>query len=446
MKRRTLCDWLAHIQSQHWRSVDMQLDRIARVWRNLGGQRSGRVISVAGTNGKGSCVAMLQAVLRAAGLTTGSYTSPHLVRYNERVRVNGRAVDDAALCAAFAEIERARAGIPLTYFEFGTLCALRVFQQRRVEVSLLEVGMGGRLDAVNLLDNDIALLTSIGIDHAQWLGNDREHIGAEKAGIMKEGALAVCADPRPPSSIARIAAEQQCALLQHGVDYHLEARADGIEWRSEHPAVAPWSRISCLRAPLGGAGQAHNLGGVVTTLALARARFGIDISEQHLRDGLASTRLAARCQVIAAANANAPDIVLDVAHNIDSAAALAAFLAQRPTAGITHGVFGALADKPVAAIANALDGVIDRWYPASLAGERGQSADELKAQLPATAAATASVYDSPLAAYHAAVNAAGARDRIVVFGSFHTAGDILAHLANTRDPRSLVGEPYDPSS
>ena len=430
---RTLPEWLAHIQSLHWRSIDMQLGRIARVWENLAGRRSALVISVAGTNGKGSCVAMLEAALRETGLKTGSYTSPHLVRYNERVRVDGRAADDATLCAAFADIERARDGIRLTYFEFGTLCALLIFQRRRVDVSILEVGMGGRLDAVNLIDNDIALITSIGIDHAQWLGRDRARIAAEKAGILKPNALAVCAEPRPPACIARIAAEQHCELLQNGVDYQIEQRDDGLLWQSRHPAVASaWRRIARLQSPLSGAQQLNNLGGVVAVLALARARIGggIVLSEKNLRDGLANTRLQARCQVIAGDD-NSPEVILDVAHNPDSAAGLADFLAWHThgATGTTHGVFAALADKPAAAIVKTLDGAIDRWYLATLAGERGQTADALKAQLTATAAtATATTHDSPLAAYLSAIAAAAAHDRVVVFGSFYTVGDIITHF------------------
>ena len=421
----TLADWSEHIQTRHWRSIDLTLERVAAVWENLGGRVSGLVIAVAGTNGKGSCVAMLEAVLGNAGLCVGCYTSPHLVRYNERVRVGGRAADDAALCAAFAEIEAARGGIPLTYFEFGTLCALRIFQRRRVDVSLLEVGMGGRQDAVNLVDNDVALITDIGIDHAQWLGANREAIATEKAGILKKNALAVCADPAPPSAIARIAAERHCALLQSGTDYQVERSGAGIRWHSAHPALSQWSPVTELRQPFGGARQLSNLGGVVATLALTSGRTGV--SEANLRAGLEHARLPARCQVIA----GAPEIVLDVAHNHDSAAHLAAFLGQRKTAdhGKTCGVLGMLADKPVADILSAMHGVIDRWHLATLTGERGQSAAALKKQLvKAGSASPAACYDSPLAAYLGALAEAEDRDRVVIFGSFHTVGDIIAHF------------------
>ena len=440
---RTLEDWLGYIQTRHWRSIDLQLERIARVWERLEGRCGGLVITVAGTNGKGSCVAMLDSVLREAGLKTGSYTSPHLIRYNERIRINGRAVDDATLCAAFGEIDQARDEIPLTYFEFGTLCALLIFQRQRVEVSILEAGMGGRLDAVNLIDNDIALITSIGIDHAQWLGADRESIAAEKAGILKNNAIGVCTDPRPPQSIARIAAGRNCRLLQSGLDYRVEERDGGICWSSDHPAIAPhWRQVTGLRQPLGGAQQMHNLGGVVAVLALAG---NTGVTEKNLVDGLANTRLMARCQVIG----GVPEIILDVAHNLDSAADLAAFLRRRGVsgktgagktgagktgAGKTRGVFGMLADKPVAEIISALDGVIDHWYLATLTGERGQTAQNLKDQLAVAGCVSPAVTcDSPVAACLSAMTDAEACDRVVIFGSFYTVGDILAHFEHDRD-------------
>ena len=433
--RYSLDDWLVHIQSQHWRSVDLSLDRVAEVWRRLSLDYGddGVVIAVAGTNGKGSCVAMLDAVFRAAGYRVGAYTSPHLVRFNERILVDGLAVADADLCAAFLEIEGARRKgkkkIPLTYFEFGTLCALLIFRQTEVAVSVLEAGMGGRLDAVNIVANDLALITSIGVDHAAWLGENREQIGAEKAGILKRGAVAVCSDAAPPTCIARIAAERDCAMLQSGADYEIADADDGLRWRSNHAAIGDqWRCISGLRAPLFGNAQMHNLGGVVATVAVLSAR--LDVTPKHLRDGLADTKLAARCQVIS----SAPEVVLDVAHNADSARDLAAFLATRKLicGGVTHGVFGVLADKPVGEIAAVMSGEIDRWYVATLAGERGQNADEVAQALTETLPKSSSVsrHESPAVAWQAASAAAKSADRIVVFGSFYTVGDIIKILAN----------------
>ena len=325
--------------------------------------------------------------------------------------------------------------IPLTYFEFGTLCALLIFRRAEVAISVLEAGMGGRLDAVNIVANDLALITSIGVDHAAWLGENREQIGAEKAGILKRGAVAVCSDAAPPSCIARIAAERDCALLQSGADYEIAAHDDGLRWRSNHAAIGDeWRCISGLRAPLFGNAQMHNLGGVVATVAALSAR--LDVTPKHLRDGLADTKLAARCQVIA----SAPEVVLDVAHNADSARDLAAFLATRKLVdgGVTHGVFGVLADKPVGEIAAIMGGEIDCWYVATLAGERGQNADEvaqaLTETLPKSSPQSVNVsrHESPAAAWQAASATAKSADRIVVFGSFYTVGDIIEILANWR--------------
>ncbi len=441
-----LSDWLAHIQRQHWRSVDLSLERIAQVWKNLAGKRSDFVIAVAGTNGKGSCVAMLAAALQDAGLKVGSYTSPHLLAYNERIRINGRAADDAALCQAFVEIEHARKAIPLTYFEFGTLCALLVFQRQQVEACILETGMGGRLDAVNLIRNDIALITSIGLDHTQWLGDSRERIAAEKAGILKPNALAVCAEPNPPSSIAATAAERRCVLLQNGAHYQVEAADDRLlSWRSRHPALArQWRCVENLTPPFFGAPapQRDNLAGVVATLALTHAQTGV--TEQNVRNGLRKCKLKGRCQVFTSngsGNGNGrPEIIVDVAHNPASAAVLADFLAQRAVRGKTVGVFGSLTDKASADIIAAMRCVIDRWYFATLANG-GHTAETLRAQLvrlggsaAAPAPAVAACDTSPLAAYCSAVAAARAHDRVVIFGSFYMVGAILAHLEQPAEP------------
>lgn len=422
-----LTDWLDYIQKQHLRSIDLTLERIAQVWKNLHGTRSDLLIAVAGTNGKGSSVAMLSAVLQQTGNKIGSYTSPHIVRYNERICINGQPTTDAVLCRAFVAIEQARNRIPLTYFEFGTLCALLVFAEQQVDVSIMEVGMGGRLDAVNLLDNDLALITSIGIDHTQWLGNSRARIAREKAGIVKKNALAVCTDPNPPQCIADMAAQRGCTLLQNCRDYHLAATANSLTWHSQHPAIAPdWQRLTKLQSPFSGAQQHDNLGGVVATLALTQSQTGV--TEKNLTDGLKQSQLVGRCQVVS----GSPEIVLDVAHNHDSTLALAAFLASR-NAQKTHGVLGVMAHKSITDIITAMDEVIDYWYLATLAN-CGYTAQSLKQQITKLGiSAPASCYESPVDAYLSSVSVAKAEDRVVIFGSFYTVGAIITHLNRTGD-------------
>lgn len=439
MSGDSLNNWLHHIQRQHFRSVDLTLERAAEVWRRLGGGEGrppGRrlCIAVAGSNGKGSCVAMLDAALRAAGLTVGAYTSPHLTRYNERVCIDGRAADDAELCDAFAEVERARRGkrggdtIPLTYFEFGTLCALLIFRRRAVDAAVLEVGMGGRLDAVNLVQNDIALITSIGIDHAGWLGDTREKIAAEKAGIIKRNALAVCGDAKPPPAIARTAARENCRLLQSGADYQATPIDGGgkIHWQSEHAAVPDDWRDLRLPVPFAGAKQADNLGGVTAVLAATSTR--TEVTPAHLAAGLTRARLAGRCQVLPARRGR-PEVILDVAHNADAVRVLADFVRTRRAANAgarVHAVCGLLADKPAAEIFGLMRPLVARWYLAGIDGERGQSAAALRSALAADAAA--SLHESPVAAYRAAADSNLKKNILLIFGSFQVIGNIMGLL------------------
>ena len=407
----------------------MELGRVAEVWKNLRGARSELVITVAGTNGKGSCIAMLEAALRAAGISTGAYTSPHLVRYNERIRVDGVAASDAEICNAFAEIEHKRAGISLTFFEYGTLCALLIFQRAGVTAALLEVGLGGRLDAVNIVKNDLALITTIGLDHTKWLGDTREEIARQKVGILKNNAQAVCAEPNPPQCITETAAARDCLLLQNGNDYTFESAAGAGAFHSEHPSVAgDWRRIKNLPASRMSRRQMDNLGGVIAALALLAAAHpvGKKLHPGHIHNAVAA-KPPARCQVVD----GAPRIILDVAHNMDSANELADFLradeqrnAGRPMR--THAVVGMLRDKPLREIVQTFADM-DRWYFAALTGPRGQNADAMLRKTRGKIDAAAG-YNSPRAAYDAARAAATAQDRIVVFGSFHTVGAILADL------------------
>ncbi|MEA3292506.1 MAG: bifunctional tetrahydrofolate synthase/dihydrofolate synthase [Pseudomonadota bacterium] len=421
--------WLEHIQSQHFRSIDLGLDRVRRVWHALGGYRPPLVIAVAGTNGKGSSVAMIESVLRAAGRHTGCYTSPHLIRYNERVRVDGVPAVDTWLCEAFERIEQARGTVGLTWFEFGTLAALLVFEQSGVEIAVLEVGMGGRLDAVNMVPNDVALITSIGLDHGNWLGRDRERVGGEKAGIIKFGGRVVCSDPEPPASIADQARKMQATLWQLGVDFRIEEtdidQIDGtFSWRSEAMGVpAGWRRLDGLTLPIPGFHQYRNAAGVIATLAVLPEQIGV--LPAHVVRGLRRVAAPGRLQVVP----GQPEILLDVCHNLESSEALAAWLRRNPVSGRVLAVFGVLRDKPVAAMVEVLGGFVDQWYIASLAGDRGQSAGALAdAAGKGVFNGETSLHGTPVAAFEAARRAAEANDRIVVFGSFHTVGDIMRVL------------------
>ena len=412
--------------------MDLSLDRVSKVWDRVSNiadnHGTGYTIVIAGTNGKGSCVSMLNAVFQHGGKTTGAYTSPHLVRYNERILLNGEEASDQEICTAFIQIEKSRGSIPLTYFEYGTLCALLIFQKHNVDVSILEVGLGGRLDAVNIVDSDLVLITSIGIDHEQWLGTDREQIAAEKAGIIKQNGVVVCADPEIPESVLKISREREAVLLGAGRDYFFEESGKSIHWHSNHPAVPKeWCSLSSLISPFSGTHQRINLAGVVATLAMASRDTGISV--QDLTSGICEAEIFARCQVITERTDALPEVIIDVAHNRDSAIELARFLDSRSCPGNTFAVLGVLADKPLDQLLEPIKDHVDHWILASLGGERGQTAQELAVKLATIVrnpAWTAS--NSPVEAYMATMAVAKPEDRIVIFGSFYTVGDIIAHI------------------
>lgn len=373
------------------------------------------VVTVAGTNGKGSTVAMLESCLRQGGYRVGAYTSPHLIRYNERVRIDGREASDAELCAAFDCVERARGDVSLTYFEFGTLAALEIFRNRGVEIALLEVGMGGRLDAVNALDAEVAILTSIGIDHAAWLGPDRESIGREKAGVFRAGRAAICGDPTPPASIAQVAHETGARLLQIDRDFSIEVKDTGWVWRR-----GPDVRAGLPFPALKGDYQLRNAACVLTALAALGERFPLSLSQ--LKIGLTQAVAPGRFQILP----GQPVRVFDVAHNPDAARALAATLKRQFVSGTTHAVFGIMKDKDIAGVVRALMDVAERWHVATLDTPRAATAEEIAQILAANGAGAVQSYASIRAAYDTVRAAAGAEDRIVVFGSFHAVGGILA--------------------
>ena len=316
MASRTLADWLQYVERQHPQPIALGLERVARVLAHLGARIECPLITVGGTNGKGSTCAMLEAILQAGGFRTGLYTSPHLVRYNERVRIDGREAEDAALCEAFAAVEAARADVPLTYLEFGTLAAIWLFAQARLEALVLEVGLGGRLDAVNVLDADCAVLTSIGIDHIDYLGATRELIGLEKAGIFRRGRVAVVADPAPPQPVLEAAQAGGVRLLLIERDFGY-AREDG-QWRYWGPAG---SRAGLAHPALRGGLQLRNAAAAMCALDCLRER--LPVGMQHIRQGLAQVSLAGRFQVLP----GRPQVILDVAHNPQAAQGLAQDLA-----------------------------------------------------------------------------------------------------------------------
>lgn len=411
-------DWLARLETFHPREIELGLDRVREVQRRMGLARLDfRVITVGGTNGKGSTVAMLEAILHAAGYRVGSYTSPHLLRYNERVRLRTQEASDDALCAAFSRVEAARGEVPLTYFEFGTLATLDLFREQRLDIAVLEVGLGGRLDAVNAFDPDVAIVTSIGTDHQDWLGPNRETIGREKAGIFRAGRPAICGDPQPPASIAQTAQVLGARLYQVGRDFGFDRQPAGWRFRGQGA-----SRGGLPYPALRGDYQLHNA--ACALMALEALAGILPVSQNDIRAGLLGAVIPGRFQTLP----GLPVRVLDVAHNVEAARVLAATLAQQPAARHTLAVVGMLKDKPMAAVLRELSDAVHAWYVGGLEREtgRGATADELRGALK-EAGIDAPVYAFADigGAYAAAQSAATPADRIVAFGSFYTVGVIL---------------------
>ena len=407
---RPLQDWLAFIERQHPASIALGLERVARVFSSLGIVIDFPVITVGGTNGKGSTCAMLESILRAAGYRAALYSSPHLVRYSERVRIGGEEAADEELSEAFAAVEASRDGAPLTYFEFGTLAALWLLARRNVEAAVLEVGLGGRLDAVNVVDADCAVLTSVAIDHVEYLGADREAIGQEKAGIFRPGRPAVVADPRPPQSVLRA----QAGLLL--IDRDFGYAEQGRQWSY----WGPGGRRGGLEHPaLRGRVQLRNAAAALCALETLRDR--LPVAMQEVRRGLAEVALPGRFQVLA----GRPQVILDVAHNVEAARTLADNLGAGAFSPETIAVCGMLRDKDIAGVLHELAPRITRWHLASLPGPRGATAELLESKL---GEGDASKYDCVGDAFAAALESAGENDKIVVFGSFLTVGEVMAWL------------------
>jgi dihydrofolate synthase / folylpolyglutamate synthase len=413
----TLDDWLAHCERLHPKTIDMTLTRTLAVRDRLGLRFDGPVvITVAGTNGKGSTCAMLESIALAAGWRVGLYIKPHFVHFEERCRVNGAPVAAEALLPHFEAVEVARGSTTLTYFEFTTLAILRCLAAQPLDVVILEVGLGGRLDAVNAIDTDCAVITSIDLDHMEYLGPDRESIGREKAHVMRAGKPAIVSDPMPPASVAAHAQAVGADLWLVGRDFR--HGGDRQQWHWSGRA----SRCNSLAYPaLRGANQLVNAAGVLAVFEALRER--LPVPAQAVRQGLATVELPGRFQIVP----GQPTLVLDVAHNPHAVAALALNLDAMGFYSRTHAVFGAMADKDLAAIVQRLAPLVDEWYCCDLPLPRAASAVALADVVQrAQASARTSTHASPALALGAALERADPADRILAFGSFLTVGGVLA--------------------
>ena len=415
---RTLEQWLDYIERLHPQAIALGLERVSRVKDALGLDPRYPVITVGGTNGKGSVCAMLEAILHEAGYRVGCYTSPHLLRYPERVRVGRNEASDEDLVRAFDAVESARKGVPLTYFEMGTLAALWLFAERRVEAGVLEVGLGGRLDAVNAFDADCAVVTTVDIDHVDFLGGDREAIGREKAGIFRAGRPAVCGDADPPASLLGHAGRIGARLLLRGVDFG--ATAQERQWQY----WGPRGKRSALPYPaLRGARQVDNAAVAITALDCVRERLPVNMND--IRGGLQHVEARGRFEVLP----GRPRVILDVAHNPQAARTLAASLAALG-GGRTFAVFAMLKDKDIAGVVAALKPAVDHWFIAPLGGSRGADAATLRQVLEAHAVTSITACADVAAAYSQACDMAAENDRIAVFGSFYTVASVMQFRAS----------------
>lgn len=420
----TLAGWLAHLEARNVNAnaIVLGLDRVRAVADRLMPHPVFPLVSVGGTNGKGSVCACLEAMLDAAGYRVGCYTSPHLLRYNERVRIAGSAAADADLCRAFAAVESARGATPLTYFEQGTLAALWLFQEAGVDVAVLEVGLGGRLDAVNLWDADCAVVSSVDLDHQAFLGDTRELIGFEKAGIYRGGRPAICGDAHPPQSLLDHAAAIGADLLLLGQDIQLEVGEGGWACRVREAVFS-----ALPRPAMPGLHQLGNAACAIAALHVLRER--LPVAMQSIRAGIAAARQPGRFQVVG----QAPLRILDVAHNPHAARALAANLANLPPTGNIHAVFAMLADKDVDGVIEPLAPHVSFWHVAGLSGPRGLSGADLGEHL-AARSLNFRMYVDVADAWQAACRLAGPADTIAAFGSFHTVAEVMVSLEHSTNP------------
>jgi dihydrofolate synthase/folylpolyglutamate synthase len=422
-KPSTLAEWLTLLETRHTKSIDMGLERVGKVKEQLDIRFDCPVITVAGTNGKGSTCAMLESILMRAGYRVGLYIKPHFLHFNERARVEGIPASDATLIAAFEAVEEKRGDISLTYFEFTTLAIMKLLADAKMDVVILEVGLGGRLDAVNVIDADVAIVTSIDIDHTEYLGTTREEIGFEKAGIFRAGKTAICGDPMPPQSLIKHAEAIGADLWLMGRDFNYQG--DKQQWAYGGRAQR---RNSLAYPSLRGANQLLNASAALA--ALEALREVLPIGAQEVRTGLATVELPGRFQVLP----GQPLVILDVAHNPHAAATLAQNLDNMGFHPYTYAVFGSMVDKDIEGVINHLKGKIDHWCVTGLPLPRAATAQQLKDKLleagvepefKPDAACTIETFDSPAAAFANAQSRATENDRIVVFGSFLTVAGVM---------------------
>jgi dihydrofolate synthase/folylpolyglutamate synthase len=410
-----LADWLHHLETLHVTEIDLGLQRVSQVIRAMALSPACPVIMVGGTNGKGSVSAMLSTMLMRAGFRVGTYTSPHLLRYNERIAIDMQPVQDAALIDSFAAIEAARADVALTYFEFSTLAAVHRFIAEGVDAIVLEVGLGGRLDAVNAFEPDVSVVVSVDLDHQSYLGNDRESIGFEKAGIFRAGKPAVCADPQPPQSLLDHAAALGSALYVIGHDFGY-SRLDN-QW-SFSMGERQWHALPL--PALRGNYQLGNASAALAVLSLLRDRLPVDLGA--IKRGLLEVDWPGRFQLLP----GRPQVVLDVGHNPHAVRAMVASLHQLPFAEKRYAVFSMLADKDLDGVVDLALPEFDVWLVAGLDLPRGQSGQEIAERLMAKGARSVQCHERIAQAWEAALSAASENDRIVVFGSFHTVAEALS--------------------
>lgn len=427
MRFSSLSQWLAWQEQLHFRDIDPGLGRVGLVWQAMGGSSvlPFKLVTVAGTNGKGSSVAITASILQAAGYHTATYTSPHLMRYNERICIDGEPADDHAICEAFQRIDEARGDISLTYFEFATLAAADIFVRRGVDVAVLEVGMGGRLDAVNLFDTDVALITPIGLDHMAWLGDNREKIGREKAGIIRSNRPLVCSETAPPESVLAHASSLNTQSYVRGREFDYQDHNDNWSWQGGGEAFTQ------LPLPaLAGKYQLQNSAAVLQVCQLLNQQ-GLEISEEAIRQGLEQVRLAGRFQLIPGPVTR----ILDVTHNQQGAENLRALLSENETRGKTFAVLAMLKDKDCESVARTLDPVIDFWFLSGLEGSRGMSGETLAENVaPVVDGNKLGSYHTVKEAYDAAMSVAATGDRILIFGSFHTIEAAMLLMPESQQP------------